>query len=157
MRQSRESGMSAVDSPITMEAVMSVVISTTAAAGMTVGNTEHPLDCADCAADACPDDATDCAAHGTPNAITLIGALPGAAHDALGMARLRQRQQREHESDGCEQQADGRTGRQRGDMGFVHVHSRVCEVLGGMRRCRVNTINVRRGGMVAALDRKSVV
>lgn len=88
---------------------------------MAVGNTERPLDRADCAADACPDHATDCTAHGTPNPITLIGPLPGAAHDALGVTRLGQRQQREQETGGCEQQADGQTGRQRGDMDFVHL------------------------------------
>lgn len=113
--------MSAVASPITTEAVMPVVIAAAAAAILTVGNTQHPLDCADCAADACSDDATDCTAHGTANPITLIGAIPGAAHDALGVTRLRQRQQREHETGGCEQQADGQTGRQGGDIEFVHL------------------------------------
>ncbi|WP_291624938.1 hypothetical protein, partial [Bradyrhizobium sp.] len=43
-----QSGMSA-DSSVTTEAVMPVVIAAAAAAIMTVGNAERPLDRADCA------------------------------------------------------------------------------------------------------------
>lgn len=73
-----------------MEAVIPVIVPAAAVAVMTVGNAEHTLDCAYGAADTGTDDASDCAAHGTGDPVAFIGAFLGAAHDALGVAGLRQ-------------------------------------------------------------------
>ncbi|MDA9532105.1 hypothetical protein ACM42_27330 [Bradyrhizobium sp. CCBAU 25338] len=117
--------MTTVDSPIAMEAVMAVVISATAVTVVAVGNAEHALDCTDGPTNAGADDAADCAAHGPADAVTFIRTLLRAAHDALGMTDLRQRQQRQQDGGGGEQQADGHTGRQwrGGETGFVHFRS----------------------------------
>lgn len=89
---------------------MAVVIPA-AAAIATVRNAEYALDCTNGATDTGTDDAPDSAAHGTGNAVTFMGAFLGAAHDALGMTGLRQRQQREQDGGGCKQQADGQVRR----------------------------------------------
>ncbi|MGC0393516.1 hypothetical protein ACVIU7_004182 [Bradyrhizobium liaoningense] len=141
-------GMTTVDSPITTETVMAVVISATAVTVVPVRNAEHALDCTDGPANAGADDAADGAAHGPADAVTFIRALLRAAHDALGMTDLRQRQQRQQDGGG-EQQADGLTGRQwrGGETGFVHFRSpgEGKEVNGGGRAaCRDRTSPTRR-------------
>lgn len=79
---------------------------------MTMRNAEHALDRTNGAADTGPDDASDRAAHGASDPVTFIRAFLGTAHDALGVAGLRQSQQREQDGGGCEQQAEWQTGRQ---------------------------------------------
>ena len=104
---------------------MIAVIIAAAVAVMTVGNAEHAFDRADSAADAGTDDASDRTTHGTGDPVTFVGAFLGPAHDTLGMAGVRQSQQRKQDGGGSEQQADGQAGRQLrgGDTSFVHLQS----------------------------------
>ena len=108
-----------------MEAVIAVVIAVAAVAIVAVGNAEHALDRADGAADTRTDDTSDGAAHGTRNAIALIGPFLRTAHDALGVAGLRQGQQGEQDGGCSKEQAGGQANRQLrgGDTGFVHTQS----------------------------------
>lgn len=92
-----------------MKAMIPVIVSAAAVTVMTVGNAEHALDGANGAADTGADDPANCAADRTCDPVALIGAFLGAANYTLGVAGLRQR---EHDDGGCEQQSDGRTGRQ---------------------------------------------
>ena len=108
-----------------MEVMIPVIIPAAAVAVMTVGNAEHALDGANGAADTGTDDAANCAAYGTCDPVAFIRAFLGSAHDALGVTGLRQRQQREQDGGGCEQQPEGQTDRQGcgGDTSFVHLQS----------------------------------
>lgn len=90
-----------------MEAVIAVVIAVAAVTVVTMRNAEHTLDRTNGAADTGTDDATDRTAHGAGNPVALVRAFLGAADDALGVAGLRQRQQREQDGGGCEHQAEG--------------------------------------------------
>ena len=63
-----------------------------------IRNAEHAFHATDRAADAGADRATDHAADRTGGAIAFAGALLGAADDALGMAELRHRQQRQSQA-----------------------------------------------------------
>ena len=135
-----------------MEAVIAVVIAAAAVTVVTVGNAEHTLDCTNGAADTGSDDASDCTAHGAGDPVALVRAFLGTTDDALGVAGLRQRQQREPDGGSCERQADGQTGRRRrgGDTDFVHLGSQ--RLNGGERRLsRQVIINAPSGGMVASL------
>ncbi|MBR0992729.1 hypothetical protein JQ580_18605 [Bradyrhizobium japonicum] len=136
--------------PITMEAVVAVVIAAAAMTVVTVGNAEDAFDSTNGAAHACTDDASDRATNGPGNPVALVRAFLGAPDDSLGVAGLRQRQQREQDGGGCERQADGQTGRRRrgGDTGFVHLRSQGLN--GGARRLsRQVSINAPDGGIVA--------
>lgn len=108
-----------------METMIAVIISAAAVTVMTMGNAEHTFDCTNGAADTGTDDASDCAAYGAGDPVAFVGAFLRAAHDALSVAGLRKRQQREQEGGGREQQTAGQTGRQwRGsETGFVHLRS----------------------------------
>jgi len=75
---------------IAMETVIAVIIPT-AVTVVTVGNAEHALDRAHGAADTGADSASDHTAHRAGNAVAFMGAFLRTAHDALGMASLRQR------------------------------------------------------------------
>ena len=115
--------MTAVDSPITMEMMIAVVI-TAAAAMALIGDSQNTVDGANGTTDTGANDATNSAAHGASNAITFGRAFLGAADNALAMTRLRQTSQSK-QNGGSEQQADVQTSRQLhgGNTGFVHLRS----------------------------------
>ncbi|MDA9427245.1 hypothetical protein XH97_34795 [Bradyrhizobium sp. CCBAU 53380] len=108
-----------------MEAVIPVIISAAAVAVVTVGNAEHAFHRTDRATDTGSHDASDRAAHRTGDPVAFMRAFLSAAHDALGVASLRQGEQRKKDGCGCEQQADRQAGRQGGggSTGFVHLQS----------------------------------
>jgi hypothetical protein len=110
--------------PVTVETVIAVIVTTAMTVTM-VGNAEHTLDRTNGPADTGTDNTSDRTAHRPGDPVAFIRALLGAAHDALGMAGLRQQHQSEEDGSGCEQQADGQTGRQLrgGDTSFIHLQS----------------------------------
>ena len=85
-------GMTFEKLPVTPEMAVAIVI--TAAAIAAIRNPEHALDCAHGAADAGSDRAANHATYGAGDPVTFVGALLRAAHDALGVADMRDRQQR---------------------------------------------------------------
>jgi len=74
-----------------VKAVISVIIPAAAVTVVTVGNAEHTLDGANCAADTGADDPANCTADRTCDPVALVGAFLGTAHDALGVAGRRLR------------------------------------------------------------------
>src|ERR1700694_1154631 len=88
-------GMTAGESPIAVKMIVPIVIA--AAAIATIPDPEHAFDRSHRAADT----GTDCAANhttdGAGNPVTLAGAFLRAAHDALRMPELGNREQRENE------------------------------------------------------------
>jgi len=75
-----------------------MVIETAAAIVVPIGNSQHPMNGAHRAADAGTDGAADHATDRTGNPIAFVSALLRTAHDALGVAGVGGRQQRQ--SDG---------------------------------------------------------
>jgi hypothetical protein len=80
--------------PIAVEMIVAVV---KAAAGLPIGNTEHAIHSADCAANTCPDCLANHAADWASHPVTFVSTLLRAAHDALRVPDLRNRQQSESE------------------------------------------------------------
>lgn len=76
-----------------------------------MGNAEHTLDRTNGAPDTGTDDATDRTAHRAGNTIAFIGAFLGAAHDALGVARLGQTGQGGQNGGGGEEETERQTSR----------------------------------------------
>ncbi|MET4386491.1 hypothetical protein ABIB73_002236 [Bradyrhizobium sp. F1.4.3] len=108
-------------SAIAAEVVIPVVIPAATAVAV-VGNAEHALDRAYGSSDTGTDDTSDRAAYRAGDAVAFIRTFLGAAHDALGVARMRQARQEQSDSGACKEQAAGQTGRQRSgrDTNFVH-------------------------------------
>jgi hypothetical protein len=75
--------------------VVAVVIA--AAAITAIGDPEHTLDGAHRPADTGADRSANHTAHRAGNPVTFPGALLRAAHDALGMPELGDRQQRQND------------------------------------------------------------
>src|SRR6185437_1802605 len=73
-----------------------------------IRHAEDAFDRADSTADTGTDCTSDHAAHGPGCTVTFIGAFPGAAHDALRVHQLRQRQPGERQCEDGEHCEHGR-------------------------------------------------
>src|SRR5204862_5973132 len=104
---------------------MAVAVVVAAAAIASIRNPEHTPDRAHRAADAGSDRPTDYATDRTGDPVTLVRAFLRAAHDALGVADVRDRQQREDEGRSREAEPDPQSCRQRCrlNLGFAHLNS----------------------------------
>jgi hypothetical protein len=76
-------------SPVTVKAVVAVVIAVAVMAPAAMRNPEHALDRAHGAADTGPDSAAHDTADRTCDPVALIGAFLRSAHDALGVSDVR--------------------------------------------------------------------
>ena len=86
--------MTASNLPIAVEMIVAVV-KAAAAIAAPIGNAEHAIHRADRAADTGSDRAADHTAYRTGGPVTFVGAFLRAAHDALGMPDMGDREQRE--------------------------------------------------------------
>src|SRR2546421_1802960 len=104
---------------------MAVAVVVAAAAIASLRNPEHTPDRAHGAADAGSDRPTNYATDRAGDPVTLVRAFLRAAHDALGVADMRDRQQREDEGRSREPKPDlqSRGQRRRLNLGFVHLNS----------------------------------
>src|SRR5258708_7342503 len=96
--RSRSSGLRS-ELPVTPEMPMPIVVAA-AAPVAAIWNPEHALDRPHGAADAGTHGAADHTTHRAGDPVTFVGALPGAAHDALGVPGMGDRQQREEDGGG---------------------------------------------------------
>jgi hypothetical protein len=90
-----------------------------------VRDAEHAFHCTDGTADAGTDGTSDHATHRTGNAVALVGALLGAAHDALGVAGMRQRRQGEQRDGGSQTPAEAKLRRKGKTAGNAAAAKRV--------------------------------
>ena len=70
-----------------------------------MGNAKYALDRAHGTTHASADDASDCATDRSSDPVTFVRTFLGAAHDALGVAGIRQASQGQNDSGACKKQA----------------------------------------------------
>src|SRR3984893_13403998 len=104
--------MTAYRLPIAVEATM-VIVKAAAAIVTPIGNPEHAIHGAHGSADAGSDRAANQSAHRTGGPVAFIRTFLGAAHDALRVPDMGNRQQAESECSTRKIESDRRTGRQR--------------------------------------------
>src|ERR1700757_2536982 len=102
-----------------METIVTVVKAT---AALPVGNPEYAVHGADCSTNAC----TDCFANDTADRarhpVTFVSTLLSAAHDALGVPDLGNRQQGKSEGRARQVKLRRRAAREGRPLGPIHRH-----------------------------------
>src|SRR5258705_7261428 len=101
--------------PVAGKGMVGVVIAaaTIATPIAAIRDSEHALDGAHRAADAGADRAANHPTHGAANPVAFVSTLLRAAHDALRMTDMGDREQREHQCRSREIKLYGQAGRQR--------------------------------------------